>query len=174
MTNNIILLGFMGVGKSTIGKQLADVLEMDFKDLDDLIEKEEGQTVEGIFELKGETYFRSLEKSLINSLEINNTVLSVGGGTPCFNDNMHWLNGLGTTYYLKISPDKLAERLWVKRKKRPLLKDVKSIPELEQFIDDRLRDREKYYMMAENILDVNGKASCEILEDILKFVKKLK
>lgn len=163
----------MGVGKSTIGRQLAQRLSMNFVDTDELIEQLESRSVQEIFQESGEEYFRTLETTLINETNFSNSILSVGGGLPCFNENLERLKEIGFTVYLNTSPEKLAERLWVVRKKRPLLKDVKSIQELVTFISTKLKMRDKYYKNADLVLDINDKASCEVVEELVVFVKEL-
>src|SRR5437773_11285939 len=97
----IFLMGFMGSGKTFFGKQLAQLLNYEFIDLDELIGKNEGATIAEIFFSKGEAYFRSKESSLLKSLSQNeNAVIATGGGTPCFHDNMKWMNEHGITVYL--------------------------------------------------------------------------
>ena len=172
--SNIVLIGFMGVGKSTVGMQLAEILGMSYIDTDQMIEEMESKTISEIFSEEGESHFRYLESSLIKNSNFQNSVISVGGGMPCFNDNLEGLKKIGTTIYLKISAKNLAERLWVGRKKRPLIKDVKSIDELEAYISSLLDEREKYYSLADILLDVNGQASCEILQELSIIVKNLK
>lgn len=171
---NIILIGLMGVGKSVIGKELADRLSMEFIDTDNLIESKEGKSIREIFDERGESYFRQLEADLLKELKLENTVVSTGGGMPVYHNNMDTLAELGERVYLEITPDRLSTRLWVVRKKRPLLKEVQSIDELEMVIAEQLSLREKFYKKSDFILDVNDKASCEIVEDLLKFVKNLK
>lgn len=172
--NNVILIGLMGVGKSAIGRELADRLSMNFVDTDALIEENEKMSVSEIFQKHGEEHFRNSENELVRSLKVDNTVISVGGGLPTHDNNMEELSNLGTRIYLQISEDKLASRLWVVRKKRPLLKDVKTISELELFLKNQLKSREKYYFEADFTLNVNDKASCEIVEELLIIVNKLK
>lgn len=174
MMNNIILVGLMGVGKSAIGKELAARLSMDFLDTDELIENNEGISISEIFEKYGEAHFRQLEADLIRNIKVRNTVISVGGGLPVHDSNMEKLAELGTRIYLQISEDKLASRLWVVRKKRPLLKDIKTLPDLESYLENQLKSREKYYFKADFVLNVNDKASCEIVEELSNIVKNLK
>lgn len=172
--NNIILIGLMGAGKSSIGTQLADRLSMQFVDTDEFIEKKLGKTVNEIFEIDGEVFFRKLEAQILQEEDFMNHVIATGGGMPVFGDNMEQLNKLGTTIYLRISEDKLAERLWMVRKKRPLLRDIKSIKDLSSFLEQQLNIREKFYEKAHYVLNINDKASCEILEDLCIIVDKLK
>lgn len=173
-SNNIILIGLMGVGKSSIGAQLADRLSMRFVDTDEFIEKKLGKAINEIFETDGEAFFREAEARVIREENFMNQVVATGGGMPVFGDNMEQLNKIGITIYLRISEDKLAERLWVVRKKRPLLRDLKSLKELSFFLEQQLKDREKFYKKADYVLNINDKASCEIVDDLCIIVDKLK
>ncbi|CAG5080291.1 shikimate kinase [Parvicella tangerina] len=170
---NVILIGLMGVGKSSIAKELADRLSFNVLDTDERIEFEQGKTINEIFAEHGEDHFRQLESRLLRDLKISNTVISTGGGMPVYNANMGYLNELGFTVYLKISPENLSGRLWVMRRKRPLLKSVENIEQLQELLSCQLRQRETYYLSADHVLDVNNKASCEIVDDLMGFIKNL-
>src|SRR6056297_2287589 len=103
----------MGSGKSIIGQSLAHKLNMNHIDTDDYIEQNEGASITSIFEIKGESYFRKKERELLKSLEnCTNTVISTGGGMPCFYNNMGLINDLGQSFYLKVGINTLANRLW--------------------------------------------------------------
>jgi shikimate kinase len=171
--NNVILIGLSGVGKTTIGKEIANRLSLSFVDTDELIEQREGKSIQQIFEIFGEDYFRKLERRLLISQKFKNSVVSVGGGMPCFHQNMDRLTQMGRTIYLQISPEKLSERLWLVRKKRPLLKNVKTIEELTCFTSEQLDAREVFYKQAEYTLNINDKASCEITEELYTLLEKL-
>lgn len=161
--SRIILIGFMGSGKTTLGKQLAKQMTLPFVDSDQLIEKIEGMPVSEIFEKHGETYFREREKEILLSIEeISDMVLSVGGGLPCQEDRMELLNKLGTTIYLRLMPEILFQRLENEREKRPLLKDV----DLLQFIVQKLEEREVYYNKAQIILDVEDQTVDGVLKSL--------
>ena len=109
---NIYLIGYMGSGKSTAGEQLASKLNYQFIDLDKLIVSEYGQTIPQIFAEKGEASFRAMENNLLKKvIQKSNTVVSCGGGTPCYYDNIDLMNNTGITVYLKMSVDALASRL---------------------------------------------------------------
>ncbi|MFN5418433.1 MAG: shikimate kinase [Flavobacteriia bacterium] len=154
---NIILVGFMGCGKSTLGKKIAKKLNIPFIDSDHEIERMEGISISEIFASKGEEYFRNLEHDfLVNLLNTASStsekfVLSCGGGMPCFHENMQLLNQIGTTFYLKLSVQELAKRLTLAKSVRPLVKD-KSAEELHSFIDDKLNERKGFYENANFIL----------------------
>ena len=148
---NVFLIGFMGSGKSFIGKQLASQLKMDYCDLDLLIEEEAGMSISEIFAEQGEAHFRALEqKALHQTLLLENTIISTGGGVPCFFDNMQWMNQKGLTVYLKTPAPLLAERLRSEMEHRPLLAHL-SQSELIRFIEEKIEQRRSYYEQAQLI-----------------------
>jgi shikimate kinase len=149
----IYLIGFMGSGKSTVGKKLAAGLEWSFIDLDERIELETGMKISEIFFKKGEPYFREIESSHLHSLVTEtNTVVSTGGGTPCFENNMKFMIETGLTIYLKMTAGQLKNRLSGSSGKRPLIKDVSKI-ELMGYIEEKLAERENWYNRAAIIVD---------------------
>lgn len=153
--SRIFLVGYMGSGKTTIGKMLAKRLEYSFVDLDAHIEEKQFKTVSQIFAELGEHEFRLIEKqNLLDLAEFENVVISTGGGAPCFFDNMDFMNFHGLTVYLKLLPSQLVERLeYSKANKRPLLAERKGA-ELLQFVTEGLTKREPFYSQAKII--VNG------------------
>ena len=164
----VFLIGYMGSGKSTAGKDLAKKLGMDFSDLDDFIEKEYGQSIEEIFEKQGEDEFRKIEYNALKSfLEKDNIVVSVGGGTPCFFDSMDLMNNNGVTVYLKMSVDSIANRLLNAKKKRPLIKDMSEF-DLKNFITTNLEKREPFYLQAQ--YKVKGKNL--VVDELAEFISK--
>ncbi len=155
----IFLTGFMTSGKSTIGPILANVLGMDFFDLDNLIEKEENQTVVEIFEKKGEDHFREIEERILKNLtERDNLVVSLGGGTIINQINFEIMRQTGKIIYLKVSPNNLYKRLKNKID-RPLFKDLvlndKSEEDFIERIKSLLEKRRKYYEKADLIVDTD-------------------
>jgi shikimate kinase len=167
----ITLLGYMGSGKSTIGKQLATVLEYNFVDLDNYIEIKEGSSVTEIFKNKGEIYFRKIEhKYLIELLSQNiNIVLSLGGGTPCYANNMELLNVKGIqSYYLKLTSANLVDRLFEEKEQRPLISHLKTKEALQEFIAIHLFERQNFYQQAKQSLNTDGLLPKEIVELIVK------
>ena len=149
-SSTIILVGFMGSGKTTFGMKLAKKLNYQFVDTDKEIEELVGMSIESIFNTKGEKYFRQLEKQYIQKLKVQNVVIATGGGMPCFYDNMEYLNKIGVTVYLEYSSQELFERLKNETVNRPLLKH-KSEEDLFDYIDDLLLKRERYYLQAQTI-----------------------
>lgn len=152
--NHIIyLIGFMGSGKSTAGKKLASLLGWSFIDLDEKIETHAGMTIPEIFTQEGEPYFRILESEVLKSFKSQtNTVISTGGGSPCYGDNMDHMLKTGLTVYLKLTPEQLKTRLSESEGERPLIKDI-SNDGLLGFIEEKLALREKWYYRAEITLE---------------------
>ena len=150
---HIYLVGFMGSGKSYSGKHLAQLLDRRFIDLDDWIEEQAGQSVAHIFEQMGEAHFRMKEAEAIRQMaEQPPAVVATGGGTPCFHQNMEWMNANGLTIYLKTSPEVLFHRLKEGRDHRPL---IRALPDdaLKQYIADKIEERTPYYCQASIIYD---------------------
>ncbi|MBR1880563.1 MAG: shikimate kinase [Prevotella sp.] len=151
----IILIGYMGSGKTTVGKALSKETGMMFYDLDWYIESRMRKTVSQIFAEKGEEGFRKIEYNLLHEVaEFEDVIISCGGGTPCFFDNMDYLNQQGDVVYLKATPETLYKHLLMAKVERPLLKD-KTPEELIAYITEHLKEREPFYGKARHILDVN-------------------
>ena len=151
----IILVGYMGSGKTTVGKALSKETGMMFYDLDWYIESRMRKSVSQIFAEKGEDGFRKIEHNMLHEVaEFENVIISCGGGTPCFFDNMDYLNQQGDVVYLKASPETLYKHLLMAKVERPLLKD-KSPEELIAYITEHLKERAPFYEKARHILDVN-------------------
>jgi shikimate kinase len=149
----IFLIGYMGAGKTTIGKKLATQLNLEFVDLDRFIEKRYNKTISQIFSEKGETQFRDIEMNLLNEIaDFENVVISTGGGAPCFHNNMQRMNEAGITIYLKVSIEELSRRLEHCKNTRPLLKN-KSADELKKFVAEVLPEREIFYNQASIIFE---------------------
>lgn len=151
----IILIGYMGAGKTTIGKALSQELGIIFYDLDWYIETRMRKTVAEIFAEKGEEGFRLIEHNMLHEVaEFENVIISCGGGTPCFFDNIDYLNQQGQVVYLKATPEVLYKHLLMGKGERPLLKG-KSQEELITFIREQLEKRESFYNKARYTLDVS-------------------
>ncbi len=147
----IFLLGFMGSGKSHWGRLWATAHNFNFIDLDEELEKHEQKTVAEIFETRGEDYFRQKETILLRSLTAqSNSIVSCGGGTPCFFDNMAWMNKNGLTIFLEASTQFILKNIKNEKDKRPLIKD-KDDAEIIFFIDQKLKERQPYYSKAKII-----------------------
>lgn len=144
----IFIIGFMGTGKSHWGKIWAARKGLAFFDLDTEIEKEAGLSVAAIFEKKGETYFRETESAALRKFsDVENFILSCGGGTPCQDDNMGWMNAQGTTVCLSAGPQTILQRVMSEQEKRPLVKRLNEA-ELLFFIEQKLKEREPFYSKA--------------------------
>lgn len=171
----IYLVGYMGCGKSTLGKQLANRMGFSFNDLDKLIEEKEGKDIWSIFQNQGEAYFRGLEKKYLR--EVSETsedrVIAVGGGTPCFYDNMDFMNNRGVTVYLKMDPGSLSYRIFHGKGKRPLV-DGMGEEELKEFVKGHLKEREDMYEDAQLIiaaLGFNARKLDELAEKLHSYSK---
>lgn len=144
----IFLIGFMGSGKTTLGRKLAQKLGYSFADLDERMCAYTGKTIPELFSSLGETGFRKLEQETLHKTQKEeNLVVSTGGGTPCFFDNMDWMNREGKTVYLHVSAKALASRLEQSKAERPLIGNRKG-EELLAFIEEKLVEREVFYQKA--------------------------
>lgn len=151
----IILVGYMGSGKTTVGKALSKETGMMFYDLDWYIESRMRKSVSQIFAERGEEGFRKIEYNMLHEVaEFEDVIISCGGGTPCFFDNMNYLNQQGDVVYLKATPETLYKHLLMAKIERPLLKG-KSSEELIAYITEHLKERSPFYEKARHILDVN-------------------
>jgi len=141
----IYLIGYMGSGKSTLGKRLAKHAGMDFIDLDKHIEEQNCQTIPRMFKTEGEDIFREKERKALEEVsEFDNVVIATGGGAPCFFNNMELMNRTGITIYLDVDPEILAERLVLSKTVRPLIHG-KTRQELVDFIAENLGKRRSFY-----------------------------
>ncbi len=170
----IFLIGYMGAGKTTIGRLLAARLNLSFVDLDLFIEKRFHKTINEIFAEKGEEGFRQMEREALHEVgEYEDVLISVGGGAPCFFDNIGFMNEKGQSIYLKVNADVLAVRLNIGKQSRPLLKD-KSEAEIKNFIVSMLEKREPFYNQAKLVFDASdfgGKGGVE--QTISLLIEKL-
>ncbi|MCD6565410.1 MAG: shikimate kinase [Bacteroidales bacterium] len=150
----------MGSGKSTVGRKLSSATGLNFIDLDNYIRKKEDKTINEIFDEEGEDYFRQTESRLLKEIIENDSfILSCGGGTPCFFDNMSLMNKNGITIYLKMTVDAIYSRLLNSPDNRPLLKKI-PVNKLRSYIENTLKEREKYYKMAKHTVEaINLKTS---------------
>ena len=151
--NLVFFIGFMGCGKTTWSRKLANHIGYEFVDLDQLLEEQLGMTIAEYFSSFGEDAFRKLESDILKQTKFaDNTIISTGGGLPCFFDHMEWMNANGKTVYIKLSHKTLVDRLKKGKAKRPLLRD-KDGEELLSFITDKLAEREGFYLQASYITD---------------------
>ena len=167
----IVLIGYMGSGKSSIGKKLAEVLGIPFKDIDTEIEKETGSSISEIFSKKGEIYFRTIENKILKKLisQSESYVLATGGGTPCYANNMDVILEKEDviTVYLKIPLDVLTSRLYLEKDSRPLLAHLKTEDELNDFLRKHLFERVYYYNHAKLVIENKDENIDEIVEKIV-------
>ena len=166
MMKNIVLIGFMGSGKTTIGKALEEKTDMVFVDTDELIEAYEGCKISEIFVDKGEAHFRRLENETLKNLlaSTDNKIISTGGGIITNHANIPLLKQLGKVYYLKIKPETVVKRL-EGDKTRPLLMGDDKLVKVEQLMADR---KELYEMAADKTIDTDGLSVSEIVYRILE------
>ena len=155
----IYLVGFMGSGKSYLGKLWAAANNLSFYDLDELIKQKENKIgnnnfqITDIFENKGEQYFRAIEsQTLKETTQLNNAIIACGGGTACFNNNMTLMNENGTTVFLQATTDMLYKNLLPQKNKRPLLANINN-NDLLAFIQQKLDERLHYYALSKVILN---------------------
>jgi shikimate kinase len=169
----IVLIGYMGSGKTTVGKALAKEIGLPFYDLDWYIESRMRKKVSQIFAEQGEEGFRRIERNMLHEVaEFENVVVSCGGGTPCFFDNMDYLNNQAQVVYLKADPEVLHKHLLMGKGDRPLLKG-KSPEELITFIREQLEKREPFYTKARYSLDVSLMDNYEKIKITIEKLKEL-
>lgn len=162
----IFLIGFMGSGKSYSGRRLAKAMRYTFIDLDDEIEAKAKLTISEIFDQFGEIQFRKLEQQTLQGLkQKSNTIIACGGGTPCFYNNMDWINENGMSVYLKTPASLLAKRLLKGIDKRPLLHG-QTKEKLISYIESKIKERAPYYQQAHVIFD-QSTASIDFVKDFI-------
>ena len=168
----IFLVGYMGCGKSSLGKVLARELGYDFVDMDAFIEQQcDGMKIVDIFAMYGEPYFRALEKKTLSELgRREHCIVATGGGAPVGEGNMEAMNETGETIYLKMSPDSLVMRLKRGRDRRPLIKQMDD-GQLLKFIEENLAIREPHYLKAKIVIDCNGVGDIYIVDHIKEILK---
>lgn len=149
----IYIIGYMGAGKSTVGKRLANRLDVPFVDLDDAFESKYRYSIPRFFEHFGEERFREFEHQCLKEItdEHNTAVISTGGGTACYHNNLELMKENGTTVYLKMHPKSLAHRLNHARRLRPVIRDINN-DDMLRFVEDQLYERETFYNQADHIV----------------------
>lgn len=169
MTEKIVLIGFMGSGKTTVGKALAKKLNgFELIDSDSEIEKNAGKSINDIFKDEGEKAFRDMESDYLNNLKISDCkiILSTGGGMPCHNDNDKLIKNIGLSVYLKTSPEAIYERV-KDDTSRPLLKTKDKIGKISMLLSER---EEFYENAADTIIITDGKTAEEIADEIIGLI----
>jgi shikimate kinase len=165
---NVILTGFMGTGKSSVGRLLASRLNYTFCDLDAVIVEQEGKSINTIFSTKGESYFRNVESSVLKCvLQQSSQVVSTGGGVVISKENRDLMRNSGVVINLVASPDTILHRLQADDG-RPLLRDSKSLPKIQKL----LGEREMYYSEADIRIDTDGKNVEDVARDILNYLER--
>ncbi|MCS6992057.1 MAG: shikimate kinase [Chitinophagales bacterium] len=144
----------MGSGKTYLGRQLADLLKRPFTDLDQLIEQQEQCSIAELFAREGEQAFRQKEQAYLKKIPLRHQIIATGGGTPCFFDNLSWMNEHGLTVYLKVSLDILIKRLKAQTRHRPLLQGRTGL-DLHRHICHLLQEREPFYQQARLIVEAD-------------------
>ncbi len=166
----LFLIGYMGCGKSSLGRKVARRLGVRFVDTDAVIEEREGASISDIFQYEGEEYFRRLERSVIDEVadDTADVVVSTGGGLPVWKDNMETMNRVGTTVYIRRSAEQIASRLSpYGRQKRPKLRGL-SDDEIVDFMTRNMAEREPYYARALHVLDTDGVSDGELADRIVE------
>lgn len=169
----IFLVGYMGCGKSSLGRKVAKAGGMRFVDMDSIIEQREGASVNDIFRYEGEEYFRQLERAIIDELTQSDEdlVISTGGGVPTWQDNMQRINQIGKSVYLRRTAQQIASRLSPHgRQKRPKLRGLND-EELVAFMTENMAQREPYYALASHCVDCASLSDEELVENILSIVR---
>lgn len=169
----IFLIGYMGSGKTTLGRGVEARTHISFIDLDEYIEQSEGKTVREIFAEKGEEAFRKLERDALKKLSCREDILvACGGGTPCFFENMELMNRSGNTVWLKASVERLHQRLSEGKSKRPLIANLND-DELRNFIISSLEKRDVHYGKAKHVFDADYMDSIDELNTTIdKFISE--
>ena len=171
----IVLLGYMGCGKTKIGKSLSENLNLKFVDLDHEIESIYSKNITHLFENFGEVRFREIEREvLIKTLNKNDAfVLSLGGGTPCYFDNMEIIHKkTNYSFYINLNSKVLAERLYIRKSSRPLISSIKSKQEMLNFVNKHLLERNLFYMRAKHIINCDDRDVKKISQSIIEILEK--
>ena len=174
-TNNIYLIGYMGVGKSTVGALLAQHLQYQYIDLDAVIQAQEGRSITAIFETKGEAYFRQLEcKALHNTATLSHAVIACGGGTPCYHNNMDWMLAYGISIWLKASIHTIMKRMQASElQQRPLLQGYTAAA-LQQHVTATLLTRNLIYSRAHYTVIVDDMLASQVVLSIATIISDSK
>ncbi|WP_062061057.1 shikimate kinase [Aquimarina longa] len=166
---NIVLIGYMGSGKSLLGSGLSSSLKLNYLDLDDYIENQEKKSISKIFKDQGEIYFRKKESLYLKEVleSHQNTIISLGGGTPCFAGNIEIITNKETvkSVYLQTSLEELTKRLFTERDKRPLIAHLETLDQLKDFIRKHLFERSFYYNQADYKVTTDQKNVAQIVEE---------
>lgn len=169
----LFLIGYMGCGKSSLGRKLAKAADFRFVDMDSMIEQREGASVSDIFAYASEEYFRRVERNIIEEIAQvqESLIISTGGGVPTWEDNMERINSIGESFYLRRTARQIASRLSPHgRYKRPKLRGLND-EELVEFMTRNMAEREPYYMQATHVVDCSDKSDESLVEYILEKIQ---
>ena len=169
----VVLMGYMASGKSTVGRLLASRLGMGFIDLDEYIEQQEKKSIKTIFSEKGEIHFRKLEHQMLSEVlrENQDLILSTGGGTPCYGNNMQTILELSDhSFYLQLSIPELVNRIVGEKEHRPLVKNIAD-EDLSEFVGKHLFERAPYYSMAKHTIVCNGKDADTVVGEMVSLLR---
>ena len=171
--NPVILLGYMGSGKTSIGKILAKTYSCEFIDLDKVIEKKYSSSVSKIFSDLGELEFRKIEKNMLNQVLSydHKFILSLGGGTPCYYDNMDMiLSRSNNVFYIKVLTNILSNRLFLRKEKRPIISNIQSIEKMNEFVSKHIFERMPFYEKSNYVIESNRNDKELVVKKILKIL----
>ncbi len=169
----LFLIGYMAAGKTTLGRRAAQVLGMEFIDLDLYIEGRYRKRISELFAERGEAGFREIERNMLREVgEFDNVLVATGGGTPCFFDNMAYMRSRGVTIFLEASIPALCRRLMAAKVKRPLVMD-KSVEELHDYVAGMLLHREPYYRQADYVFDAEDYESAVSVDESVERLSRL-
>ena len=169
----VFLVGYMAAGKTTLGRRAAQLLQVEFIDLDAYIESRYRKRVADLFAERGEAGFRDIERRMLHEVaEFDNVLVATGGGTPCFFDNMEYMRSRGITVYLSASVPTLCRRLSLARVKRPLVAG-KTAEELTDCVTRMLEQREPYYRRADYTFDAEQYESTRSVDEAVQNLSRL-
>lgn len=168
----VFLCGMMGSGKSSLGKKIASKMHWDFIDLDILIEEEEKKTISEIFKNSGENYFRNIETQALQKIILSkkNVIVALGGGTPCFNNNMELINKNGLSIFLNVELNKIANRLLNAKTTRPLIAELESYLKIKEFISAKMQERIFFYKQCKIILEDHNISDETLINSIHHYI----
>ena len=164
----VFLVGYMAAGKTTLGRRAAQLLNVEFIDLDAYIESRYRKSVSELFAERGEAGFRDIERRMLHEVgEFDNVLVATGGGTPCFFDNMEYMRSRGITVYLEASASILCQRLSRAKEKRPLVAETTS-EELHDYVSEMLKRREPYYRQADYCFDADRYEAVDSVDEAVR------
>jgi len=167
----VYIIGYMGVGKTTLAKLLAEQLQLPFLDTDLEIEKQENKSISEIFKKEGELHFRMLETEFLTQLHTK-AIIACGGGLAIHNNNMEFINSKGISIYLKASANCLYNRLKDDKERRPLIVNITN-EELKLYLKKELKNRSHFYELAQHTILVDGKNIAEVLREVNALIRSL-